>query len=86
MSTVLSKEQLRGIANEYGTPVYVYHAEKITGQYQKLQQAFRQTNTRFFYACKALTNINILKHILSLGCHIDCSSINEVHLALRGGF
>lgn len=86
MSTVLSKEQLRGIANEYGTPVYVYHAEKITGQYQKLQQAFRQTNTRFFYACKALTNINILKHIRSLGCHIDCSSINEVRLALCAGF
>lgn len=86
MSTTIPKEQLINIANEYGTPVYVYHAEKITEQYQKLQQAFDQNNTRFFYACKALTNINILKHIRSLGCNIDCSSINEVHLAIYAGF
>ncbi len=86
MSTSISKDQLISIANEYGTPVYVYHAEKITEQYQKLQSAFDQTNTRFFYACKALTNINILKHIRSLGCNIDCSSINEVNLAVKAGF
>jgi diaminopimelate decarboxylase len=86
MSSTLSKEQLISIANEYGTPVYVYHAEKITEQYRKLQLAFNQSNTRFFYACKALTNINILKHIRSLGCNIDCSSINEVKLAVRAGF
>ncbi|MES2882089.1 MAG: diaminopimelate decarboxylase, partial [Bacteroidota bacterium] len=40
---------------------------------------------RFFYACKALTNPNILKYINSLGCGIDCSSINEVKLALHAG-
>ena len=86
MSQSLSTEQLLSIANEYGTPVYVYHAEKITEQYTKLKNAFQQSNTRFFYASKALTNINILKHIRSLGCNIDCSSINEVHLALKAGF
>lgn len=86
MSTTLSNEQLTGIANGYGTPVYVYHAEKITEQYQKLQAAFQGTRARFFYACKALTNSNILKHIRSLGCQVDCSSINEVKLALRAGF
>ncbi|MEO7530949.1 MAG: diaminopimelate decarboxylase, partial [Sediminibacterium sp.] len=74
------------IANEYGTPVYVYHAEKITEQYQKLQDAFKESNTRFFYASKALTNINILKHVRSIGCQVDCSSINEVKLAVHAGF
>lgn len=86
MVSPLSHEQLLHIANEYGTPVYVYHAEKISEQFAKLQQAFSQTPTRFFYASKALTNINILKHIKSLGCHVDCSSINEVKLALHAGF
>ncbi len=86
MLEALSHQQLVGIANEYGTPLYVYHAEKITDQYTKLREAFQKTQTRFFYASKALTNINILKHILSLGCHIDCSSINEVKLALYTGF
>jgi len=82
----LSNEQLASIANEYGTPVYVYHAERITEQYIKLKEAFQQSNTRIFYASKALTNINILKHIRSLGCNIDCSSLNEVHLAIKAGF
>ena len=86
MSTTLSKEQLISIANQYGTPVYVYHAEKITEQYQKLKQAFQHSPTRFFYASKALTNINILKHLRTLGCDIDCSSINEVKLALHAGY
>jgi diaminopimelate decarboxylase len=82
----LSINDLKNVAGEYGTPVYVYHAEKITEQYEKLKNAFAQSNTRIFYACKALTNINILKHIRSIGCNVDCSSINEVHLALRAGF
>ncbi len=86
MLTILSKEQLTSIANEYGTPVYVYHAEKITEQHNKLKQAFQQSPTRFFYASKALTNINILKHLRTLGCDIDCSSINEVKLALYAGY
>jgi diaminopimelate decarboxylase len=85
-AATLSKEQLIAIADEYGTPVYVYHAEKISEQYHQLKNAFQKTNARFFYASKALTNINILRHILSLGCDIDCSSINEVKLALHAGF
>lgn len=82
----LSHQLLVDIANEFGTPLYVYHAEHITAQYQKLTSAFAQTDTRFFYACKALTNIHILKHIKSIGCNVDCSSINEVKLALVAGF
>ncbi len=86
MPEKLSQEQLLKIAKEFGTPVYVYHAEKIKEQYEKLTESFKNTNTVFFYACKALTNINILKYIRSLGCNVDCSSINEVRLALHAGF
>ena len=73
------------MAAKYGTPLYVYNADRITLQYQQLQSAFEGVNARFFYACKALTNISILKHIRSLGCNIDCSSVNEAQLALRAG-
>jgi diaminopimelate decarboxylase len=85
MSQSLSHTQLVELANQFGTPLYVYHAEKIKEQYETLQNAFKNCNSRFFYACKALTNINILKYIDSLGCGIDCSSINEVKLALHAG-
>ncbi|MEO6221451.1 MAG: diaminopimelate decarboxylase [Ginsengibacter sp.] len=86
MSQELSKEQLIKIADEFGTPVYVYHAERIAEQYDKLKEAFADSDARFFYACKSLTNVNILKVIKRLGANIDCSSINEVKLALLAGF
>ena len=82
----LSHVDLIAIAEEYGTPLYIYHAEKIKEQYEKLQNAFVNTNTVFFYACKALTNINILRYVMNLGANVDCSSINEVKLALLAGF
>jgi diaminopimelate decarboxylase len=86
MSQTLSPDHLISLARQFGTPVYVYHAEKIKQQYQKLTTAFRDSNTIFFYACKALTNINILRYIRDLGSGVDCSSINEVRLALYAGF
>lgn len=82
----LKGELLSGIANQYGTPVYVYHADKIKEQYNKLVNAFKACNSRIFYACKSLTNINVLKFIQSLGCGLDCVSINEVKLGLMAGF
>lgn len=86
MSQQLSSEYLVELANEFGTPLYIYHAEKIKEQYDKLQSAFKDCNSRFFYACKALSNINILKYIESLGASLDCVSINEVKLGLKAGF
>ena len=82
----VTREQLLSVANEFGTPVYVYHAEKIAQQFHKLQDAFKGHPTKFFYACKALTYINILKYLKGLGANIDCVSINEVKLALKAGF
>ncbi len=86
MSQVLSHTQLTAIADEFGTPVYVYHAEKIAEQYQKLKDAFAGQDVVIFYACKALTNVSILRFIKSIGANVDCSSINEVKLALHAGF
>lgn len=86
MSQQLSKEQLVDIAKEFGTPVYIYHAERIEEQLHELNTAFKNCNAKFFYAAKALTNINILKLMKSLGAGIDCVSINEVQLALKAGF
>ena len=59
MSNTLSTEQLIQAAQQFGTPLYVYHAEKIEEQYNKLKAAFAESKAKFYYACKALTNINI---------------------------
>ena len=86
MNASLSYDQLKQAATTYGTPLYVYHAEKIAQQYQNLFNHFDVTTTRIFYACKALTNIHILDVVKRAGGNIDCSSINEAKLALHVGF
>ncbi len=86
MATELSHEQLSALAREYGTPLYVYHAERIREQYNNLLEAFRGADVRFFYAAKALTNINVLRYVNHIGCNVDCSSVNEARLALHAGF
>ena len=82
----LSPAMLTAIADEFGSPVYIYNTDQIEEQYKKLSNAFSDCNAKIFYACKALTNINILKHVQSLGAAIDCVSINEVKLGLMAGF
>ncbi len=86
MHPVLSPTTLLNIANEYGTPLYVYDVNCIEYQYKLLAHTFRRNDTRIFYACKALTNINVLRIILNMGGGIDCVSINEVKLAIKAGF
>jgi diaminopimelate decarboxylase len=86
MPKKLNEGQLTEIAQVYGTPVYVYHAERIAFQYEKLKKAFRVIDARIYYACKALTNIHILRYVQSLGASLDCVSIYEVRIGLMAGF
>ena len=81
----MNNKDLLKIAEQFGTPTYVYDAESIKIQYEKLTSSFHKS-TRFFYACKALSNINILKYVKNLGGSLDCVSINEVKLGLKAGF
>ena len=46
---MISREHLIDMANEFGTPLYIYQREKIEGQYKKLTTAFKETKTKFFY-------------------------------------
>ena len=86
MELILSPHYLASLANQFGTPLYVYHAETIAQQFKKMTSAFEPLNSRIFYACKALTNIHVLQYMRELGCNIDCSSGNEVMLAIHAGF
>jgi len=74
------------IADKYGCPVYVYDSAIIKRQYEKLTSAFKVPKLKINYACKALTNINILRYIGSLGAGLDTVSIQEVKLGLRAGY
>ncbi|MEY4113945.1 MAG: diaminopimelate decarboxylase [Bacteroidota bacterium] len=86
MAPSLSNDILLKAAEAFSTPLYVYDEERIRFQYHKLVHAFHQSDVRIFYACKALSNINILRIFQQMGAGIDCVSLNEVQFALRAGF
>ncbi|MEM0998383.1 MAG: diaminopimelate decarboxylase [Bacteroidota bacterium] len=81
-----SEISLAEIAEVYGTPLYVYDTSRIAARYQQLTQAFADAPVRFKYACKALSNQNILRFLQKQGAGLDTVSIQEVRLGLMAGF
>lgn len=77
---------LLDIARDFGTPVYVYDADFIIAQYQRLTKAFKGARLKVKYAMKALNNLHVLKLLKAQGSGLDCVSIQEVKLGLKAGF
>jgi diaminopimelate decarboxylase len=83
----MKPEVLQQLATEFGSPLYVYDAEKIASQYQRLTSAFSKVERfKVHYAVKALSNISVLKYLKSLSSALDTVSIQEVQLGLHAGF
>jgi len=83
----LKIQKLLSINKKFGSPAYIYDANKIEIQYKKLITAFSKINNlRIHYAVKALSNISILKFMKNLGSWLDTVSIQEVELGLLAGF
>jgi diaminopimelate decarboxylase len=72
---------LRRVAEQYGTPVYVYDAERIRQQLAKLR-AF----DRVRFAQKACPNIHVQRLLRLEGAVVDCVSLGELERAFAAGF
>ncbi len=82
----MENKNLLAIAREFGSPVYVYDSSKISSQYNRLTDAFKNVKRlKLNYAVKALSNLAILKLMNSLGAGLDTVSIQEVKLGLLAG-
>ena len=83
----MQNSDLFQVAQEYECPLYVYDADKIISQYNRLVKAFNKVeNFKIHYAVKALSNVSILKLLKIEGCGLDTVSIEEVLLGLHAGF
>ncbi len=82
---------LTDIAEEFGTPTYVYSTDVIKTQYDALKGAMERAlpadrQPRLCYACKANSNIAILSYLRSLGSDLEIVSEGELHRGLKAGF
>ncbi|MFV5695698.1 diaminopimelate decarboxylase [Flavobacterium sp. LB3P122] len=83
----MQSKDLLQLAEQFGSPLYVYDAEKIQSQYNRLSKAFSKVNKlRINYAVKALSNIAILQLLKEMGSGLDTVSIQEVLLGLHAGY
>jgi diaminopimelate decarboxylase len=80
------KEDLAAIAEEFGTPVYVYDAGTIRRQYDRLSKAFSGVKLKIKYACKANTNLEVMKYLRNLGAGLDVVSIEEAIIGIKAGY
>ena len=74
------------LARKHGSPLYIYDTAVMIRQYERITGAFSHTRVKINYACKALTNINVLKLFKGLGSGLDAVSVQEVELGLKAGF
>jgi diaminopimelate decarboxylase len=83
----MQSKDLLHLAEQFGSPLYVYDAEKIQSQYNRLSKAFSKVNNlRINYAMKALSNVAILQLLRDMGSGLDTVSIQEVMLGLHAGY
>lgn len=74
------------LATQHACPLYVYDSAIIKQQYERITAAFSVKRLRINYACKANTNISIMRLLQSWGAGLDTVSIQEVELGLEAGF
>lgn len=77
---------LAEIAEEFGTPLYVYSKEQVRDNYRALRQALVGESHVVCYALKANANETILRLLAQEGAGADVVSGGELYLALKNGF
>lgn len=77
---------LTDIANQFGTPLYVYDADKIREKISVLRGSLKGFPLSVKYACKANTNLSILRIMLQNRVDLDVVSPQELDLGLLAGY
>lgn len=77
---------LESVANEVGTPAYVYSSETIRNNYRRLDAALAQLGDRMIcYAMKANGNLSVLNLLAREGAGFDIVSGGELFRVLKAG-
>ncbi len=76
---------LRGIGEQYGTPLYVYTERGFRERYREIDEALAGVPHLICYSIKSNSNINILRTMAEMGSGMDVVSGGEIRRALAAG-
>ncbi len=74
------------LVQEFGSPLYVYDASIIKQRFTDLTSSILYPKTIFHYACKANSNLEIIRLLKAQGAHIETVSPREVEIAFHVGY
>ncbi|MFH1678368.1 MAG: diaminopimelate decarboxylase [Candidatus Omnitrophota bacterium] len=77
--------KIEDLANEFGTPLYIYSYKTLIDHYLKLKKAFRSISPLICFSVKANSNLSILKSLVDYGAGMDVVSAGELFRALKAG-
>lgn len=73
------------LAEQYGTPLYVYSKATLLRHLGELQRAFAPAHPLICYSIKTNANIHIARLMVENGAGVDVTSAGELYRALRAG-
>jgi len=76
---------IASLAQELGTPLYVYSARTLRRHYRVLSDAFKGSDVLICFAMKALSNLSVLKLFGDMGAGFDIVSVGELMRCMRAG-
>ena len=84
---VLHAEQcsLDQLAQQFGTPLYVYSKATFEKHYLDMDRAFNFIDHQICFAVKSNSNIAVLNVLAKLGCGFDIVTVGELARVLRAG-
>jgi len=76
------------LVDQFKTPLYVIDEDRIKNNYRRLYEAFSSyyNDFKMFYACKANTNLAVMRILEKEGSGIDAVSPGEIYISLLAGF
>ena len=74
-----------GLAEEYGTPLYIYSAATLRRHFEAFDSAFSGLDHLTCFSVKANSNLSLLKLLGEMGAGMDIVSGGELYRALKAG-
>lgn len=81
---VISFDQARYLAAEFGTPTLAVSRSRLQSQFREMQSAL--PGVELFYAAKANCDVSLLRTLFLDGASVDVCSYREMQSALLAGF
>ena len=73
------------IAEEVGTPVYIYSHKTLIDHYRKIKDAFKSINPLICFSMKSNSNLAVLSALVKEGSGLDIVSGGELYRAMKVG-